>query len=85
MTSSITAFTPASSCFAPTYTVAPSGNDTVENLTAIRGYATECMPFAPRATGYPTVHAVNCFPGYRQVSGSLDADESSTYGTCCPS
>ncbi|KAF2162926.1 hypothetical protein M409DRAFT_26779 [Zasmidium cellare ATCC 36951] len=85
MTSLITAFTPAPSCFAPTYTVAPSGNDTVANLTAIRGYATECMPSPPQATGYPTIHAVNCFPGYHQVAGSLGRDESSTYGTCCPS
>ncbi|KAK4502319.1 hypothetical protein PRZ48_005744 [Zasmidium cellare] len=85
MTSVITAFTPASSCFAPTYTVAPSGNDTVENLTAIRGYATECMPSAPGKTGYSTINAVDCFPGYSQVAASLGPDKSSTYGTCCPS
>lgn len=84
MTSTI-AFTPAASCFAPTYTVAPLGNDTVENLTASRGYNPECMPFTPEPTGYPTVSAVNCLDGYELLVGDQSTNGATTYGTCCPS
>ncbi|WPA99180.1 uncharacterized protein RHO25_003796 [Cercospora beticola] len=39
-----TTFTPPAQCFAPTYTLSPSGNDSATGNTVNRGYNPDCFP-----------------------------------------
>ncbi|GIZ46002.1 hypothetical protein CKM354_000914500 [Cercospora kikuchii] len=58
-----TTFTPPASCFAPTYTVSPRGNDTVVAYGAARrGYSPECFPI-----GFGDIAKVERWQGANQL------------------
>ena len=93
-----TAFTTASDCFQPTYTLSPGGNDTsvvTSNLqgytvaTFIHGFTSSCYPegfydvvFDPPNPGGVVVSPGWCGSGFNTASKSTGL--SATTAFCCP-
>ena len=85
-----TTLTPPSSCFDPTYTLAPEGNDKVSGAVVKRGIQQTCYPpsFYLTQTNTQSYSAAGfyspgvCPSGY--ATPTTSTSYSTTFATCCP-